>query len=242
MSRSKPTGTPDLGQLSLDDHVDEDVFASPESGATTQKHTPSSNNPSAQKQGHNKSDTDSSREARLQSELGRLQEINRIITSVTGSLEKSRQNMGTVQQTVENASTLLGTWTRILSQTEYNQRLILNPNWHGASKDLEEMEGEEVRRREETERRGIEEQRRREEGLRRAEEDETRRAAAPAASAGTRGGRSRGTRGASTSGRGYVGVGGQTGRGRGTTGPSSRGSGIGRGAASSTRGRGRGLG
>jgi len=142
--------------------------------------------------------------------------------------------MGTVQRTVESASALLGTWTRILGQTEHNQRLILNPNWQGATHDLEDIEGEEARRQQEAERRVQEEQRRREEVQRKAEEDDRRRAAAtPTAGRGTK---TRGTRGSTSSSRGYTGVGGQTGRGRGTIG--TRGSGIGRGSDS----RGRGLG
>jgi len=233
---SKHTDTPDIGKLNLED--DEDLFASPESGATIQKQTPTSNASSAQKQrGRSHSEA---REARLKAELERVREVNRVIEGVTASLTKAKENMGTVQRTVVNASTLLATWTRILSQTEHNQRLILNPNWHGASQDVEDIENEEVRWQHETERRAVEEQRRREEAQRRAEEEERRRAVATPSTRGaskTRG--TRGTRGTSSSSRGYTGVGGQTGRGRGTAG--TRGSGIGRGT-SATRGRGRGLG
>jgi hypothetical protein len=234
---SKPTDTPDIGRLNLAEPHDEDLFASPESGATTQKHTPTSNASSAQKQ-RARSHSEA-REARLKAELERVRQVNRVIEGVTASLEKAKANMGTVQRTVENASTLLGTWTRILSQTEHSQRLILNPNWHGATQDLEDMEGEEVRRQEEAERRAAEEVRRREEAMRRAEEEERRKMAA--ASSGSRGTRTRGVRGSASSSKGYVGVGGQPGRGRGTTG-STRGTGSGIGRAPSMRGRGRGLG
>ncbi|KAK5117961.1 hypothetical protein LTR62_004005 [Meristemomyces frigidus] len=243
MSKSEVADTLNLGKLSLED--DEDLFESPESGATTQKHTPKSNVSSAQKQHQAQPHTssDEAREARLQSELNRIREINRVIESVTSSLAKAKQNMGTVQRTVESASTLLGTWTRILSQTEHNQRLILNPRWQGATRDVEEMEQEDVSRRREVERRGVEDARRREETARRAEEEEERRRTQSSVGASGRGGRTRGSRGMGTGGRGHVGVGGQTGRGRGTAGSSGRGSGIGRGSASGgTRGRGRGLG
>lgn len=148
--------------------------------------------------------------------------------------------MQTVSRTVHNASTLLQTWTRILSQTEHNQRLILNPQWQGASQDLVDIQNEEIQRQQAAERREAEEQTRRAAAARRAEE-ERRRAETPSAKGGTRG-RGRGgarPRGASTTSSGYVGVGGQTGRGLNRSGSTSArgGSGIGRGL----RGRGRGL-
>ena len=237
----KSTEVPDFAKLSLEDDP-EDLFASPESGATTQKHTPTSNVSSAQKQQQQQQQQrarsqSESRDVRLKAELERVREINRVIEGVTASLTKAKENMSTVQRTVENASTLLATWTRILSQTEHNQRLILNPNWHGATQDVEDMEGEDLRRQHEAERKAAEEQRRREEAQRRAEDEERRRAVATPTGRG--GSKTRGVRGASSSSRGgYVGVGGQTGRGRGTVG--TRGSGIGRGTTPA-RGRGRGL-
>lgn len=245
----KPTPTPQMRNLSLADTDDadvEDLFASPESGATTQKHTPTSQASSAQK--HHARNTSHSaaeaRDARLRAELARVREVNAVIENVCASLTKAKDNMATVNQTVSNASTLLATWTRILAQTEHNQRLILNPAWQGASRDLEEMEGEEVRRQQEVERRAEEERRRREEVARKAEEEERRRAAAAAApekrgstrgrGTGSRGGNGvsgvRGTRASSLRGTGRGGVT------RGTTG----GSGVG--STPSTRGRGRGVG
>jgi len=233
---SKQNDPPDMNQLSIDDDPDENVFASPESGATTQKQTPTSTTSSARKEQQRLRAQPEAREAQLRAELERVQEVSRVIEGVTASLEKAKANMGTVQRTVESASTLLGTWTRILSQTEHNQRLILNPNWQGATQDLEDAENENLRKQQETERRVLEEQRRKEEAQRKAEEEERRRAVATPT--GGRGSKTRGTRGTSSTGRGYTGVGGQAGRGRGTT-TGARGSGMGRG---STSGRGGGLG
>jgi hypothetical protein len=148
----------------------------------------------------------------------------------------------TVSRTVHNASTLLQTWTRILSQTEHNQRLILSPNWQGATQDLADIENEETQRQYAAARREAEDQARREAAARRAAEEERRREPAPTRTPGR--GRGRGTRGArgssSTSSSGYVGVGGQGGRGVPRAGSSTGrvASGIGRGL----RGRGRGLG
>ena len=48
----------------------------------------------------------------------------------------------TVNNTVSATSQLLNTWTRILSQTEHNQRLILDPSWQGASQDIADIEEE----------------------------------------------------------------------------------------------------
>ncbi|OTA38486.1 hypothetical protein BTJ68_01704 [Hortaea werneckii EXF-2000] len=161
---SKATDTLGMAGLNLEDDT-EDLFASPStSGANTQKHTPTSNASSAQKQSQPRTRSQSdTRDARLHAELERVREVNRVIEGVTSSLEKARANMGTVQRTVENASTLLATWTRILSQTEHNQRLILNPHWQGATQDVEDIESEELRRQQETERKVMEEQRRKEE-------------------------------------------------------------------------------
>jgi DASH complex subunit Duo1 len=115
----------------------------------------------------------------------------------------------TVSRTVTSASTLLNTWTRILSQTEHNQRLILNPNWRGASQDLADIENEAVLKAQAAERRAAEEERRREEARRRAEDEERQRQAGTATR--VRGARSRGRgvgRGGGVSSTGYVAAGG----------------------------------
>lgn len=149
----------------------------------------------------------------------------------------------TVHRTVTSATTLLQTWTRILSQTEHNQRLILNPGWNGASQDLADIETEALQQQQAAKRRELEEQARREAAQRKAEEEERRRVAAEVGK-GTRGrgstrGRVSSTASSSTRGSGYVGVGGQGGRGAMRGSSSSRaGSGIGRGLRGS---RGRGL-
>lgn len=245
---SKGLDPPDMDDLDVqDDEEDvEDLFASPSnSGATTQKHTPNSQASSAQKyhsrtRSHNEHEA---REARLRAELEKVREVNKVITNVTASLVKAKDNMETVNRTVDSASTLLATWTRILSQTEHNQRLILNPNWHGATQDVEDMENEDARRQQEAEKRARDEQRRKDEAQRRVEEEERRKAAAVAAPRGRGAGRARGTRGVSGSTREYVGVGGQAGRWTGTSGAKAgASSGTGQGRSDSRRARGRGLG
>jgi hypothetical protein len=135
-----PTEAPDIARLRLQDDQ-EDIFASPESAAKQKNARP-----------ENRHDAEEARDARLQAELERVREVNKVIEGVTASLQKAKANMGTVHQTVNNASTLLATWTRILGQTEHNQRLILNPQWQGATQDMEEMENEENRRQAEAER------------------------------------------------------------------------------------------
>lgn len=150
-----------------------------------------------------------------------------------------------VSRTVASASTLLNTWIRILSQTEHNQRLILNPAWQGASQDVAELEHELMMRQQAEQRRELEEQQRREAAVRKADEEEAARRRAE--HTGARGGGMRGTRGRSGSvGRGnstglrYPGSASQTtrGPGRGSSVPARNSSGIGRGIGGS-RARGR---
>ncbi|OAA62804.1 dash complex subunit [Niveomyces insectorum RCEF 264] len=138
-------------------------------------------------------DAEELRDAALQRELDGVRKINETIEGVIGTLERSRKDMGTVSHTVANASALLSTWTRLLSQTEHNQRLLLNPHWQGATQDLLAVEAEAAQRQQQAERRAAEAQRRRDEAQRKAEDEERRRllAAAPSSSSSstTRGGR-----------------------------------------------------
>lgn len=215
-------------------------------------------------------DEESARDAALNAELESLRRINEVVEGVIASLDRAKANMDvsandswclrgyhlleltrliqslqTVTRTVNHASTLLDTWTRILNQTEHNQRLILNPAWQGASQDLADAEQEGLARRRERERLEAEEAARKE--ARKLEEDrrrmEAERPAETAATGAVRGGRGTGTtRG--PPGYGRAGVGGiargaggrrvaSSGYGRGTV------SGIGRGGVG--RGRGRGI-
>lgn len=124
-----------------------------------------------------------------------------------------------------NSSALLNTWTRILSQTEHNHRLIQDPAWKGATQDLLDIEAEAIQKQQAAERRALEEQRKREEAKRRAEEEERKRQAGTAAS-------TRGTRGLRTRGRGIPRGGGSAGDSSVSSIPSVRGTGIGRGSGS----------
>ncbi|KAK9426433.1 putative DASH complex subunit Duo1-domain-containing protein [Seiridium unicorne] len=127
------------------------------------------------------------REEALERELHGVRNINELLEGVIGTLERAKGNMGTVSQTVNTASTLLNTWTKILSQTEHNQKLILNPDWKGASEDLREIENEERLRQAALERRAMEEERRRTEAERKRAEEERRRETPSSAAPGTRG-------------------------------------------------------
>lgn len=147
----------------------------------------------------------------------------------------------TVSNTVGNASALLDTWTRILSQTEHSQRLLLDPSWKGGNADLAELEAEAVEKEQAARRKAAEEDQRREELRRRREEEEERaRLGVPTSSHRGRG-LSRG-RVASSRGRGNPRTNYSTeaagtktiSSGRGTS-SSSRASGIGRGRSRGTR-------
>lgn len=94
----------------------------------------------------------------------------------------------TVNATVNHSSALLNSWTRILSRSEHNQRLILNPAWTGASADIADAESDSRNRQREKQRRELEEQARREEMERkRAEEEQRRTAVTPSATTRGRG-------------------------------------------------------
>ena len=240
---------PDLKSLSLSDSDadTEDLFATP--SVPTKKRRPEQRpgTSSAQHPAHS-TDTEqghlAAHEAALRRELSSVRSMNQVISGVVDSLEKAKSNMETVSATVSNASTLLTTWTRILSQTEHNQRLILNPQWQGASQDITDGENEVVRMRQEKERREAEEARREEAKVREREEEERRRMTEGPTTKGPRGrGRGVGRGVGRAGGNGYVGVGGQggvrgTARAGGTT-PGRAESGIGRGTGSG-RGRARG--
>ncbi|TLD11402.1 hypothetical protein PgNI_05636 [Pyricularia grisea] len=190
-------------------------------------------------------DSEEVREAALRRELEGVRNINEVIEGVISTLNKAKGNMNTVSRTVDNASALLNTWTRILSQTEHNQRLILNPDWKGTTDDLQAIEAEALQRQMAAQRRAAEDERRREEARRRAEEAERQKETA-SASTTSRGGL-RGTRGMVSRGIGRGGVAGSSSSSTSSV-YSSRGtSGIGRGIGgtrgtgtrgSTTRGRG----
>ena len=243
------TNPANLDSLSLSDtELDntEDLFASPSMPSKKPKAMPSSEHAHTQSPTQppdTEEDTIAAHESSLRRELSALQTMNQVISGVVDSLEKAKSNMDTVSATVNNASTLLTTWTRILSQTEHNQRLILNPNWQGASQDIADSENEEVLRRQEKERRR-EEEIRKEEAREREREEQERRGLAEGTTKGSRGrgkGVGRGVgRGVSN---GYLSVGGEggvRGSGRGAATASRRAAtGIGHGLTSG-RGRGRG--
>ncbi|KAL8904302.1 MAG: hypothetical protein Q9207_003366 [Kuettlingeria erythrocarpa] len=131
------------------------------------------------------------RRVALRRELAGIRNINHVIEGVIDGLERAGGNMNTISRTVADASALLSTWTRILSQTEYNQRMILDPSWRGAGQDIADVENEIVLKQQEKERRELEEVQKREARTRRLEEDE-RKMAESAGAKTLRGGRWRG--------------------------------------------------
>lgn len=184
-----------------DSSDNEELFASPSEGRAAgrapqsqqqqQQQLPDrTKTPTNQNSRYDAEEAQEAREAALRRELEGVRNINQVIEGVIRTLEIAKGNMGTVSKTVENASTLLNTWTRILSQTEHNQRLILNPNWKGATQDMVEAENEALRKQQEAERRAAELERRREEARRKAEEEERQKMVAPS----TRGTSTRGSR------------------------------------------------
>ena len=215
-------GAPNLDSLSLSDtEVDdtEDLFASPSVLSKKPQAVPQSEAPQYQSPGpppETEEDALVAHETSLRRELSSLRAMNQVVSGVVEALEKAKSNMEIVSATVSAASTLLKTWSQILNLTEHNQRLILSPQWQGASQDIADGENEEILKRQEKERREAEEIRRAEAREKEKEEEERRRMAEGAAPKGSRGkGRGNG-RGMGRAGGGCVGVGGQGGI-RGTT-------------------------
>ncbi|PLN79873.1 hypothetical protein BDW42DRAFT_186461 [Aspergillus taichungensis] len=182
----------EMERLQLSDEDTEDLWNSPSKrGNKKQNRTPpveesTTPPPKTSRDSGTLFDRQEAREAALQNELRSVRQINEVIEGLLGSLDCAKGNMDTVSRTVDSASTLLNTWTRILSQTEHNQRLILNPNWQGAVQDAADMESEELVRQQAAERRERELQQQREAVARRAQEEERRRAQGSTAR-GTRG-------------------------------------------------------
>ncbi|KZF19756.1 hypothetical protein L228DRAFT_40257 [Xylona heveae TC161] len=194
--------TPKMADLDLSDRDHEELLASPSKPDTQARGTNTTTIPlsdkestirqrSRQAEREPRFDTEEEHEASLRSELQSVRNINHVIEGVVDSLERAKGNMETVARTVTSASALLNTWVRILSQTEHNQRLILNPSWHGATQDVADMEKEAILKRQAAERKEQEERQKREAAIRAAEEAE-RRKAETASRGATRGTRSRG--------------------------------------------------
>ncbi|KOS44300.1 hypothetical protein ACN38_g4759 [Penicillium nordicum] len=188
------TTAEEMERLQLSDDDTEDLWNSPSKRMAQKKINPRTSDekatpePRASHDGEDPLfDQQEAREAALQTELQGVRNINEVIEGLLGSLDSAKGNMETVSQTVTSASTLLNTWTRILSQTEHNQRLILNPNWQGATQDVVDIENQAIQRQQAAERREQALQQQREAAARKAEEIEKRRAQVTRGTRGTRG-------------------------------------------------------
>ncbi|KJK64898.1 DASH complex subunit Duo1 [Aspergillus parasiticus SU-1] len=181
----------EMERLQLSDEDTDDLWDSPSKRGTRKvnripvKEESTTPPPISSHDGETLFDRQEARETALRNELQTVRNINQVIESLLSSLDRAKGNMDTVSRTVDSASTLLNTWTRILSQTEHNQRLILNPNWQGAVQDVADLENEERLKQQAAERRERELQEQREAAARRAAEEEKRRT--QAAARGTRG-------------------------------------------------------
>ncbi|KAL8944533.1 MAG: hypothetical protein Q9211_000544 [Gyalolechia sp. 1 TL-2023] len=171
--------TPKTEKFDLSDDDTEALFASPSRPQRTKPSKSIVPEPPRQQScelGDHGVDNIEARQTVLRKELAGIRNINQVIESAIGSLERVGVNMNTVSCTVNDASALLNTWTRILSQTEHNQRLILDPSWRGATQDMADIESESIAKQQQKERRELEEAQKREARARKAEEDERRKA------------------------------------------------------------------
>ncbi|KAI4154841.1 MAG: hypothetical protein LQ341_000281 [Variospora aurantia] len=186
--------TPKTDALELSDDDTEALFASPSPKGRSKSSKTSAQQTTDQQSRRLEDQELNDEEAHgtaLRKELAGIRNINQVIEGAINGLERAASNVDTVSHTVNDASVLLNTWTRILSQTEHNQRLILDPSWGGASQDVADMENESIIKQQEKDRRELEEAQRREARARKAEEDERKRAENAGAKV-PRGGRGRG--------------------------------------------------
>ncbi|OCF33896.1 hypothetical protein I316_04238 [Kwoniella heveanensis BCC8398] len=187
---------------------------------------------------NNRGSSTAAREARddkLRESLYELRRMNEVFDGFLGALEGVRGHNERLAQRVQQTSALLDEYTAIMGQTEFTQRLLLNPKWTGSADDAEAIAAEEEARFL-AQQAAEEEARRQVEAARLAEEERERRAAA--AALGTQMRNEKGTRtgaGAGALGRGGAGVGAGRPRGRGGFG-----AGAGTGARGGTTARGRG--
>ncbi|CAL5872584.1 uncharacterized protein PFLUO_LOCUS6849 [Penicillium psychrofluorescens] len=185
----------EMERLQLSDEDTEELWNSPSKRGAHNPRSSDEKIPAAQPS-HDAGDTlfdrEEAREAALRNELQNVRHVNEVLEGLLSSLDRAKGNMETVSKTVTSASTLLNTWTRILSQTEHNQRLLLNPNWQGATQDVADIETEAIQRQQAAERREQALQQQREAAARKADEEERRRIAM-GRTRGTTRGRVRGT-------------------------------------------------
>ncbi|KAL9598375.1 MAG: hypothetical protein Q9219_004537 [cf. Caloplaca sp. 3 TL-2023] len=184
-----------MDDLGFSDENTEALFASPSRPHYRKPNSSESQEPTEPqscKTEHREVDDEEPREAILRKELAGIRTINQVFEGAIESLEHAGKNMDTVSRTVTDASALLHTWTRILSQTEHNQRLILDPSWRGATQDITEIENEVILRRQEKARQELEESHKRDARARKAEEEEERKRVEHIGMKTPRGSRSRG--------------------------------------------------
>ncbi|EED19542.1 DASH complex subunit Duo1, putative [Talaromyces stipitatus ATCC 10500] len=187
-----PSAAEEMQRLQLSDEETEELWNSPSQRRTKPVPQTASGSASADRSQTRENqpplELEEARELALRNELQTVRNVNQAIEGVLESLERARGNMEAFSRTVDSASTLLNTWTRILAQTEHNQRVLLDPRWQGASRDIAEMEREAAAKQQAAERRERELQERREAAARKAEQEEKARAVATTAT-----GRGRGT-------------------------------------------------
>jgi DASH complex subunit Duo1 len=132
-----------------DENIDDDTIFAPRARARSQDQ---SNHEASRSKPRFPPTSPRSDTAALEAELGTLHNINGTLQTVLSSLRTAQSNTHTLHTSIAASTALLDTWTRILGQTEHNQRLILSGRWGGASEDIAAVEREE-REQEEAERR-----------------------------------------------------------------------------------------
>lgn len=89
----------------------------------------------------------SERQTALENELDRVARLNDVLRSVIRAVDTAGHNIEQTRQAADNTHQVLDRWIAVMSQTDHTYRLLRNPAWPGASKDLE-VQAERARQRE----------------------------------------------------------------------------------------------
>ncbi|KAJ1978062.1 hypothetical protein H4R33_006075 [Dimargaris cristalligena] len=76
----------------------------------------------------------------LLQELETIRRINKSLETISACLSGITNNVRSFHQTISQTKELVGTWGDIFSETHRVQSLLMDPNWQGATYDLETLE------------------------------------------------------------------------------------------------------
>lgn len=73
------------------------------------------------------------RNQELKEEYEKAKALNRTLGTVVNTLDKTKEQISSFNDTLDRTNGLLDIWMGILENTEKTKSLMENPNWHGTS-------------------------------------------------------------------------------------------------------------